>query len=907
MNSKNKKIQKFVAILLFVAILSPSFIVFSPPKKAEAQFTDFVNAALTAVNNFFSGAGSTAQVTQTALTIKDVAKAILTQTLKIAARKVLAEMTKSTVEWINTGRGGQPLFLENPNTFFDDLYKTEIKKLSWAVGFDSHRYPFSKDYIIGLMRVYKQDAYYNAQSSLSRVTNDPTLAYNYRTNFSVSGWDGLVGMAQNMQDNALGFPMAASNTLARQIQAQNEKVSDALLHGQGFLPPQICVSNPNYDNDIPAQNRPNFDPSSVQVTGTCTYTGGAVNQGMTYAQCSAGGGSWSGNTSAAIASAKAQWDQTNTCPGGLTNTTPGSVAASEVMKAVNIPQQHAWISSAMGNSLTAVFDALANKLVNKGLRYISKKTNLQPDTFSYQGETFGQPPTDSTTPWYNYPDEVVDVDKFKKEISGKSVVKDANGTLMVEALGNCSGTTVLDNSVTPAKTVVCAAGTLSNGIISGSATVVIAGITTSGTFEYVPGSILLTALELRLIDDTQPSNLTGSSLQTLNVLRPNSNNQSPGLTQIIDRTWPVAFSLDQCIPGPNKGWEERLDEEKDKEINTKLMMETGATGGGAALKIRAANGVMRDLRFAVQSYKDWVTDKMLALGPVGMGLPNSALYIDAVKSLDDNTYQTKQIEDSRRAKISALARLLSIESQLASIISQPAKDSSEEKRLINIRKQFRSVESAISSKVSVENRQGDLDLASEKLTELRGYDASCTQERSTAGWNNPGGMDSVDPSKIGGTYVEYKVGTGSNTGSTIHTGLFSPIFGSVTVGVGTSKFVTPFVFPKTGREIELFCLIPIVSGYSHGEAIRADEAMRIINTGSTASNGPAEAPAGWFTFRNMGNDAGAPGYEDLPLVKAQNVYGDQTGSKDIVDIDINCKYIYETKIQDYEHAGDAEF
>lgn len=833
---KNKKFQKFISLVLCMAMLLPSAYVFLQPQKTEAAgfpTFDAIGSALSGVGNAFLSAGKLAWNQIAKIDYWKLAKETAAEALKVVARKVLAEMTKSTVTWINTGNFGKPFFIENQDSFFRDVNKTQIKDLISLTGYNTDQYPFARSYWLGVIDRYKQQLGYNMQESLSRVTNDP---YTYRNDFTVSGWEGLVNITRYPENNGIGFNITADDTLALKLGAETKKITDKVDQGMGFLSMETCPSNPALNARNPYTVQP-FDPSKATVPYTQTQIDTASTSMSLMMKSS---------NRNAIDVARRTYDAANTCPGGWQVATPGAVAANEIIGALDIPEQHAWISSALGNSLTSIFDSLANKFLGKGLRYLSKQISNTPppDTFNYYGATLD----DSTTGqagWNTTLDEVVDLDTFKKQVSGKTQITDpVTGAITREDIGDTSATT-------------------------------------GGT--YVPGAIINTALELRIIDSTQPSNLNPQIKATLDKIRDVTTGNNPGLLQIIDRTWPVAYSLDQCIPGPDKGWEKRLEQERDIVVN-KLISETASD---EQLKVRASNIALRDLRFAVQGFKDWIQVKMFST------IPNSALYIDSVNSMDDTAQELDEFTKKRIEKITAVARLQSIESQLAAITTKPQPNTPQEKQLINIWKQYNAASPNIANQTSLEELQAQLDLASEKLAELRGYENDCMQERAAAGWTGAGGANSQNLSLAGGTYTEYKLSASDN------------------------PTVTPFPYPNTGSELQQFCLIPIISGYTHGSAVLADKAMRGVNGDPSYSSSDGSAPDDWVRFRNGSAvnagapvnafDSGLPGYQDLPMVNAQNIYGDQTDKMDIVDVDLNCEYIFESKINDYKHAGDEDF
>lgn len=899
----SQKIKKIIASLLVAAVLAPSFLALTTPKKAEAQVVtvDPVQSKLGIIGNAFQFLNTTADVTSASLGVWGKAREILRMTLQIVAKRLLAEMTKSTVNWINSGFYGKPLFLENPDSFFKDVTQTQLKAMINFTGLDPQRYPFAKGYWLRTINRYKQTLTYNMESSLSQVTTDPA---GYRRNFRIGGFQGLLDIVEDPNENALGFNITADSTVAEGIFREVNKITTALDQGQGFLSPQICLTNGNARNPY---NQQDFDPDSIPYNPP--YENWEIKQAWddeesggfpdpSFSTMSQAKDAYDRQRGTQVDQARAANDAANACPGGWKNTTPGYVAASQIVDALGTPRKDAEMSRAFGMSLASVFDALLNQFLNKGLTQLSNRINPGPqqDNWSY----FGVRLDDSTTTpsgWAGLPDEVVDLDKFNKEVAGRSVITDSSGVVIAETIGNCDGrtVTVIDFATgSSSSTVNCAPSApydSNNPGIRGTATVTYPppqNTTSSGTYVYIPGAIVNTALELRIVDETQPSNLNPQVQAILDKIRPVSNNQNPGLLQITDKIWPEAYSLDQCIPGPNKDWEKRLDEERDRIINTKLTTEMSNED---TWKAKAATAAVQDLRFAVQSFKDWIMIRMTTLTttPGGLGLPNSMLYVDAVQATEDNAQEIKEATDKRRGKLVAVARLQSIESLLAPFTVKPVPGSPEEKRLVEVRKQFNSVAADIANEISIENLQAELDLATEELEELISYNASCSQERQAAGWNGRGGpQDRL----TGFPVVPYKDGEEAER----------DLDRLRAAGVRDSKrrdyfYDRPPTSYATGQEIEAFCLVPINSGYSHGEIIRTDES----NEGGGAS----------FTFRNHlyrngGNHKATAGYEELPMVNAFEFYGDRTGRYPVT-VDINCNTVFNTSLNSYKYAGDEGF
>ena len=236
MTAENKKIISILAIIL---IIVPA-ILFSRPKKAAAfPVVDIPHTAISAFNLIKSGITASANVVEKNLALKNFAKEVGKQLYQATARRLLAEMTTSTVNWINTGFHGQPLFLENPESFFRDIAKSEIKDFVDIIGYNNIYFPFGRQTALQTIDAYKRQFESNAQYSLSKVINDPGLLMGYRTDFNVGGWNGFIVNTQYPQNNSLGFQIMMNDELGRRLAGttQNvaEKTQTALQQGLGFL------------------------------------------------------------------------------------------------------------------------------------------------------------------------------------------------------------------------------------------------------------------------------------------------------------------------------------------------------------------------------------------------------------------------------------------------------------------------------------------------------------------------------------------------------------------------------------------------------------------------------------------------------------------------------------------------
>lgn len=675
---RNKKNQQIIATLIIISLIVPT-ILFSRPKKVEAQFTDPVNSVWQGLRSAFDFVNTSSTVTNTGLSLKEYAREISRLFLQRLAKKFLEQTTTSTINWINTGFHGRPLFVENPGSFFKDIAKSEIRGFVDTIGYNSLYFPFGRQTALQTIGAYKQQFESNAQYSLSKVINDPALLVSYRNNFNIGGWNGFLINTQYPQNNYLGFQIMMSDEIGRRLEGTTQSVADrtqdALQQGLGFLSQQTCPSNPNYNNELDPYNRPAFKyttpynpPASIplNVLGNESFS---ENLRRNQERLAAYDAQYQANKKAAYA----DWETENVCPGGLVTVTPGSIAANSIMNALGSPLRQGELSSAMGNSLSAIFDNLINHFANKGLTALATKINPQPeiDEWSYEGNTLGSPAGGNNTTWNSGPDEEIVLIDFKKQLEGKTLMLDSTGAIIREEIGN------------------------------------------TGNGTYIPGDIANTETEIKLMD--------------------NASTTEPGILQLLGQIWPQTQALDVCQPGPDLDWNKRITEESNR--NSMKLQENMSNADGN--KAADAQLVFGELKFAVSFFSDWINNQMM------MALPNSILYMDAVDEIKNLDQQAKELVDKRRTKAQALARLQAINTALTAFTTQPTPGSGSEKALISLRKQYNTNKDAISNTFSIDSARNELAIAVDKLANLKKLTTQCNTERTEKGWSTPGGWDST--------------------------------------------------------------------------------------------------------------------------------------------------------------------
>lgn len=726
--NKNKKI--FAGVILGITMFTNiSFL--TVPKKTEAVVGvedtthDFVTNFFTGIASFFSSStsisSSTSAVnesTQTGLKFKDVAKDILAEIGKNIAKRILAQITEDTVNWINNGFEGKPLFLENPDAFYMDIRDQEIIGFTDAIGYDKLNFPYAKGFLLGYIQSQKNQFSSWAQSSLNRSLADrgKTLT-EFAGDFNVGGFDGWLQLTQVPQNNPWGFQIEATEDISRRVgglvQTKAQSIKKEIDLGSGFMSPKICVD----PGPMPlgyakkardAQDKINKAVSKSTGAVITSGTGVTMSGGVTM---TGSGGTISSNDPSVIS--LQQTIDANTCKREEA-TTPGTVVASQITLALGSKVRQSELGAALGNSLSAVFDALLNKLVDTaagGLTSLVTSDSPEeekPGDWSYFGESLGVDGSTTGTPsnWAEA-DKIVSLSVFKQNVQ--------------KAIKNTS--------------------------------------------------------------------------EEISILRSN-NSSTPGIIELINNIPTKVEAIDQCMPGPNLGWEKRLKEQENvfvQEIMTNADPDSEDANDSDGM--RPATKAISELAYAIDSFTAWIKNYMVS------EIPSAPLILDELKKLKNNEDDLRKFDLQISKKIETLSRLKSIQSYLNTINIDPTPKSANAILMLEQNVKYNSLASEITSDENLNEIKAESDKFKERNKNIDDLLTSCKKERLAKGYT---------PFV---TWPDFSTGMKSNPLAAFH-------FGTEDMPVGNSG----------GTEKQLFCGWPIEGGFAHGTFSR--------NTVATYANLP---------------------------------------------------------------------
>jgi hypothetical protein len=331
------------------------------------------------------------------------------------AKNTLAQITNKTLNWVNTGFNGNPLYVQNSGSYLNSIANQQITAFLPAVK--------NSDPIFGNALQAAITSQVTGKSAALAQLNTPlntpqSTAYNsFMGDFTNGGWNSLLNPAYN----PIGSLFNATDTLVNNVTSQQQQSQNEIQRNNGFLDMKRCVqyaNNGQVSSSSEAQcSTINSDASyEACCTGQSADDSSSCNQ---YALTDDGGnpqcanitsdaieqqccGDGTGDSAVCIAyNTSSSSDAASTPALATTNgaalsatpvctqystVTPGSVIANQVSTITTTPTRQLEYANQINEVLGSFFDSLVNNLLSKGLRGSSSSTSTPIDGLSSQGD-----------------------------------------------------------------------------------------------------------------------------------------------------------------------------------------------------------------------------------------------------------------------------------------------------------------------------------------------------------------------------------------------------------------------------------------------------------------------------------------------------------------------------------------
>ena len=386
-----------------------------------------VNLGVSALANLLSGLISPDVATKdnSAAFRESFSKCISSVAIKLAKDQIV-KITKSTLNWINTGLQGDSLFVQDAKAL---LNKTGNSAISAEIGIlrdskYSEMYPYGRSFASAQIDTARNmdDHLYALQSTLfsaltidDKIVNTADKLDSYANNFAEGGWNGWLSLTQNPANNPLGFNMLASDQLAFQKEVAQQAIKDKLAANGGILDATECVQYgiTKAGADANTATMKDLQSGDSNTTGSDELQS-QLNIAKTNLDLLTNGiplpdGTYSGKVDQSTPEGKKQvddaqqkvWDleanlkdatskedsvykythdkNGNECS-KYTTITPGSVIKDQVSRVLQSPMVQLEAAKTLDDGLGALMDGLLGKLQDAGIKGIDELWNTNPST-----------------------------------------------------------------------------------------------------------------------------------------------------------------------------------------------------------------------------------------------------------------------------------------------------------------------------------------------------------------------------------------------------------------------------------------------------------------------------------------------------------------------------------------------
>lgn len=318
------------------------------------------------------------------------------------ARNQLTAMTRSAMNWVNTGYGGNPFFVQNMRNFTEGIERNVVETgIDVLLAPNGQQSPYASDF--ARSAIYSKGLGYSSaeflgglQSNLQNFITDPQSyytndqlddAYNTRTalenaqyanetfsrSFASGGWNAWLAFTQTPQNNPLGFNMIANQYLADMEMQQVQEKKDELAQNNGFLSQKTCIKWQLYNVDGSAKTK-NYSAQGSTNNASTRRPDGTLKTRAELERESVQ--QLAKSTEFVFSTSQPYYEQEDgenefgKCVDWKV-TTPGSIIKEKTTNYLNSPERQLELAKTINDSLNALFSVLISKLQGGGLSGLS--------------------------------------------------------------------------------------------------------------------------------------------------------------------------------------------------------------------------------------------------------------------------------------------------------------------------------------------------------------------------------------------------------------------------------------------------------------------------------------------------------------------------------------------------------
>ncbi len=302
------------------------------------------------------------------------------------AKKMLQQLSTSTINWANTGFGGNPLYVQDENSFLKRIKDREVEQYLTTLQ--------GSNPIFGnaLRSTVTQQLTGKSDGLINKTMNTPQAkAYNsFMSDFSQGGWNAWLNTTQRDSNNPIGAVMTAASKLEQKIDEKQAATQAEIQRNNGFLDMKECVEweKPQTVKTETATSTDSctakYSVERTQELQTCVVSNTTVTSALTgpvqnttaIAACKSGvNKKYDDLVKACNAPTPANSSGKPKCLKYKT-VTPGSIIAEQIAGVTGSTKSQLELADSMNEVLSSFFDKLVNNLFSKGLAALGGRAGI---------------------------------------------------------------------------------------------------------------------------------------------------------------------------------------------------------------------------------------------------------------------------------------------------------------------------------------------------------------------------------------------------------------------------------------------------------------------------------------------------------------------------------------------------
>lgn len=406
---KNSNVIRGIILLLFALIIIVYSIGGLSIHKTYAELAGDSSILMpNLITNLKTTSSSTHQeINSTKTTVKEF---ILDRIAVTTANILLNKLIKSTLNWVNSGFKGNPLYLSNPNQTFTNIQYQKATEVAKQLKGDIET-GYNRDVLWVLGQ--KNSLFVNRKEDITDFTLDKVVGKNWKSFASGDefSWGGYLAIGQGVNNpyNAIfKAKQKIIDDIEEELGDQKGKLVKELEQGSGFLGQRKCLdsSDDNLDSDGDGVGNINDWCPNTRKNPDSTGPRTTVDR----KGCGPGQQARSPNASSGEATSCDNYEII----------TPGKSVQDATAQSLGVSQRKLEQIKSITDLSSIVFAELATQAINAGLRALTDKDteedeNADRDAFynivSSEDPSAGGSSEDPDYDWANTP-RVVDIEQM---------------------------------------------------------------------------------------------------------------------------------------------------------------------------------------------------------------------------------------------------------------------------------------------------------------------------------------------------------------------------------------------------------------------------------------------------------------------------------------------------------------